>query len=537
MAVLKSITIPTLQGGVLVDISNENPIFIVGGNGVGKSALVALFVNQSGGGTIYIPGSRPSYFDNESLSMTPASRRSFTSNLDIWNQNPQMRWSPISGTARNEKAILDLQMAEIQYKVSKADQISAEGPASLAVADLVAANSPLDRANILLRMGNLPMTLVNYNAEIYAVRDGSRYSIARMSDGERSALILVAEVMSALSAAIFVIDEPELHLHRAIVVPLIAALIRERPDCGFVVSTHELGLPAEIEPAQAVLVRGCSWTHDSVASWDIDILSVSSEIPEELRTDILGSRRKVLFIEGTGTSLDQPLYALLFPKISIRPRMGCREIRRAVDGLKAVTGLHGIEPYGLVDNDGMSANEIRELEEGNVFPLPIFSVESIYYGREIRSAIADQQATALGEPVAALLNAANASVIDAVSRDQTRAYLASRLAERALRASVFSALPTRNNLLNGDDNISISVRNGYRDEVAALDVLIATQDADSIIRRYPVRDSGALTGIAEALRFRNRQDYEKAVLVRLAIDTTLVTSLRSMFGGLSTALS
>ena len=102
---------------------------------------------------------------------------------------------------------------------------------------------------------------------------------------------------------------------------------------------------------------------------------------------------------------------------------------------------------------------------------------------------------------------------------------------------MFSALPTRNNLLNGDDNISISVRNGYRDEVAALDVLIATQDADSIIRRYPVRDSGALTGIAEALRFRNRQDYEKAVLVRLAIDTTLVTSLRSMFGGLSTALS
>jgi hypothetical protein len=458
-------------------------------------------------------------------------------NIDNWNRNPQMRWNPISGTGRNERAIHDLQTAEIQYKVSKADQISAEGSTSPAVAALVSANSPLDRANILLRMGNIPITLIIHGGEIYAVRDGSRYSIARMSDGERSALILVSEVMSAPSAAIFVIDEPELHLHRAIVVPLIAALIRERPDCGFVVSTHELGLPGEIEPAQALLVRGCSWNGDSVTNWDVDVLSVPSEIPEELRTDILGSRRKVLFVEGAGTSLDQPLYALLFPKTSIRPRLGCREIRRAVDGLKAVTGLHGIEPYGLIDNDGMSAIEIQELEAGNVFPLPIFSVESIYYGREMRAAIAAQQAKALNIPVTDLLNAANAAVIDAVSRANTRVHLATRLAERALRTSVFAALPTRNALLVDGDEISISVRNEYRDEAAALEALIAAKDGDGIIRRYPVRETGALAGIAGALRFRNRQDYEKAVLARLAIDTTLATVVRSMFGNLSTALS
>ena len=93
-------------------------------------------------------------------------------------------------------------------------------------------------------------------------------------------------------------------------------------------------------------------------------------------TDILGSRRKILFVEGTTVSLDQPLYALLFPEVSVRSREGCREVRRAVSGLRSVEGLHRVEAYGLVDNDRLSADEIADLERDGVYALPIFSVET-----------------------------------------------------------------------------------------------------------------------------------------------------------------
>ena len=70
-----------------------------------------------------------------------------------------------------------------------------------------------------------------------------------MSDGERSALVLIAEVVAAAAGSVFLIDEPELHLHRSIVVPLIGSMIRENPASTFIVSTHELRASGDLRPS------------------------------------------------------------------------------------------------------------------------------------------------------------------------------------------------------------------------------------------------------------------------------------------------
>ena len=106
---LAQMQIKTQLEPVKVAIRAGSPVFILGRNGTGKSALVNSLAAQWPGKVVYMPGSRPSYFENESLSMTPASRREFGTNLKHWDSQPDTRWKSMLGTTRNEKAIHDLQ--------------------------------------------------------------------------------------------------------------------------------------------------------------------------------------------------------------------------------------------------------------------------------------------------------------------------------------------------------------------------------------------------------------------------------------------
>ena len=111
--------------------------------------------------------------------------------------------------------------------------------------------------------------------------------------------------------------------------------------------------------------------------------------PKTLRVDVLGSRRKILFVEGTGGSLDGPLYSLLFPKVSVRSRENCREVERAVTGSRALESMHRAEVFGMIDGDGISQAQVaEEIEAKNLFPLPVYAVESLYYDEGTLAAIA-----------------------------------------------------------------------------------------------------------------------------------------------------
>jgi len=288
------------------------PLLILGRNGTGKSALVHALQQQLSSRAVYLPGTRPAVFEGEGLNMTPSAHQQFISNLPEWDKSPDTRWRITFGNQRNERAIHELTMAEIQYKVDHANTISEGEDTALAVRRLQAKDSPLDKVNLLLEQANLPVRMIVDGGQLKAKQDGNIYAFARMSDGERIALVLIAEVVAAADGAVFLIDEPELHMHRSIVVPLVSALVKMRPACEFIISTHELDLPSEVPGARILIVRSASWSAaGTITSWDIDVVEDVSTIPEDLRTDVLGARRKILFIEGTDTSLDRPMYAIL----------------------------------------------------------------------------------------------------------------------------------------------------------------------------------------------------------------------------------
>ena len=535
---LAQMQIKTRAEHVQLTVKAGSPVFILGRNGTGKSALVNSLAAQWIGKVIYMPGSRPSYFDTESLSMTPASRRQFTTQQQHFNSQPDTRWKSMDGTARNEKAIHDLQTAETQYKLDAANQIKAEGSSSAAIARLQAENSPLDIVNSLLAQANLSVRLKVDGGELRALQGGSLYSYARMSDGERSALIFAAEVVAAQSGMVFLIDEPELHLHSSIVVALVKALILERPDCGFVVCTHQLELPTAVQGCEIVLVRDSCWQDGKIVSWDVDVIRDSEQIPEWLWVDVIGARSKILFIEGNNTtSLDQPLYSLLFPKVSLRMRNTCKDVMRAVEGLRAVEGVHRAKAFGLIDHDGMSAEQMSKFEGSGIYPLPIFAVESLIYSQEAQHAVAEKQAETLDIDPQEMLDAAKITAIESLKGQGKKEHLASRVAERQMRDKLLSEIPTRQQLMEqiGGD-LNVAVKSPYPDELARLIALADMSDIHGIVSRYPVRESGVLDGIAKGLRFNNRDDYERALLRRVGVDADLRKALKQKLGKLAPQL-
>ena len=66
-----------------------------------------------------------------------------------------------------------------------------------------------------------------------------------------------------------------------------------------------------------------------------------------------------------------------------------------------------------------------------------------------------------------------------------------------------------------------------------LKAVLATNDVAAIIMRYPVRETPALTRIAEQLGFQDREQYEAAVLKLLIDDAEALAFVRSLFGDLS----
>ena len=116
-------------------------------------------------------------------------------------------------------------------------------------------------------MSNLPIAIsVQEDQRVVATKNGGLpYSIAELSDGERNALLIASNVLTVKDGTLILIDEPERHLHRSIISPLLTHLFALRPDCAFIVSTHEVMLPIDNPTTRTLLVRGCQFS-DQVAS-------------------------------------------------------------------------------------------------------------------------------------------------------------------------------------------------------------------------------------------------------------------------------
>jgi hypothetical protein len=128
---------------------------------------------------------------------------------------------------------------------------------------------------------------------------GTPYNASEMSDGERVIFYLVGQCLAAKKDGIVVIDEPEIHIHKALQSRLWDAIEAERTDCLFVYLTHDLDFAITRFGASKVWLK----SYEN-SQWDWHLIVENEDIPERLFLEILGSRKPILFVEGDQSSLD-----------------------------------------------------------------------------------------------------------------------------------------------------------------------------------------------------------------------------------------
>ncbi len=438
------------------------------------------------------------------------------------------------GVQKANAAVFDLYTADGAYKKAIADAFIA-GDLTKATA-LKSDKGPLLKLNEIFRLSNLAITLDGHTDQLMASRNGSQpYTVPRLSDGERGALLLGAVVLTAAQGSLFLIDEPERHLHRSIVTPLLRLLFKQRPDCGFVVSTHEVDLPSDFPGSRSLLVRSCVYQNELPRAWTADELLPSAAIDEATRRDVLGARRKLVFVEGTQTSLDTPMYALLFPGVSISPRNNSNDIEKAVVGLTGAAGVHWLKAFGIVDGDGRTPAENTALRNKGIYAVGAYSVESIYYHPKIQEAVALYKTGDASKARALTKAAAQATVAKVRQHIDNLALL---LASRVVRQSIMSQLPTHTQLgANPKVSITQDATQFIAEEKKRLTAACDNGAVTILICRYKVRSTGALDEIATKLGFKNTADYEANVLDLLQKEAAAMTLARSFLGTLYADLS
>jgi|SRR5450830_248112 len=506
-------------------------LFVVGANGTGKSSLMYRFYVNNIGRVRQISAHRQTWFSTSSVTLSAQQKRDTENAIANTDMQAQSRWMDHHAANRSSIAIYDLVDAENVRARSIAGAVDA-GDLGLATM-LSKADAPISQINELLRQSNMPIAVsVRENEQVLASKnEGALYSVAELSDGERNALLIAANVLTAKPGSLILIDEPERHLHRSIISPLLTLLFAKRSDCSFVVATHDIQLPLDNPSARVALIRACNYNGNQVVGWDADIVSPMEGIDDAIKYDLLGSRRKLIYVEGTDGSLDKALYAIIFPGVSILPKESCHEVERAVLGVRSAGQFHWLSAWGIVDNDRRTVADIEHLRQIGVYALPVFSVESIYYDPAMQRAVATKHAQLVGGDVEEQLRGATAAAIAAIVPHTRR--MGERAVEKTLRDRMFRLLPRRGEIAAAlPIEVQIDVRAIVDEEQARIEGWLAQRDLQTVIRMYPVRETPALASLVHRLGFITRHQYEAAVRKVLMEDAELLGRVRGLFGPL-----
>lgn len=526
------LSIPTEDGATAnFTLKVGEVLYILGANGTGKSSRVSRLFVQNQAFARRISAHRQTWFESNTLDITPRNRQDLERDLRNIDAQARSRYWEWNAGGRSNMAIFDLIDADTMQERKIAALVrGGEVPAAVEEAKNP---SPIQVINELFRLSNLPIEIsVDEGQQVVARKNGgNKYSVAELSDGERNAFLIAANVLTVKAGTLILIDEPERHLHRSIISPLLKLLFETRNDCAFIVSTHELMLPVDTPSASTMLVRSCEYQGPDVRAWTLDIIPRGAVIDEDLKRDLLGSRRKMLFVEGTQQSLDAPLYSLLFPQVSVMAKASCRDVEHAVRGLRGAPDMHWIAAWGIVDNDQRSSDDVARLRAAGIWALPHYSVEALYYHPKIIMRVAKRQAQVIGSDGAALAKSAIDEAIVAVKAQKS--HLVTSAILRLTRDKVLNSLPRRGDVDGANSvEIKVDVADLRAREETRFDSLVATRDWDGLLTRYPLRESSAFDRIASGIRVVDQSAYKAAVLKLLQDDPAAVTDLRDLLGDL-----
>lgn len=347
----------------------DSTTVIIGANGAGKTSLINELRKNSIDEMFVLPAQKLLYFVSNVFGRDSISK---------------------------EKYLADLKKAEIKYDTINIQTHNIEDDFSSSFTKLITLLVK-DYANIVTRKSrgekNLPVALWDRVEQVWNLispgikfilepdnrvveveKNGSRYSINGLSDGERCILFYIGNVLLAPENSYIIVDEPETFLNAAIYNELWDLLISERSDCQFVFASHNMDF------VQSRTNATYMWCKKFEAPYDLDYerLEDSQEFPLSLLTEVSGTRKPILFCEGTKTSIDYKIYSKLFSKFCfVKPVQGHKQVIQHTKAYNNLNKMHGNKAYGIIDYDWMEEAKIAKYKKKNIFVLSFNEIEML----------------------------------------------------------------------------------------------------------------------------------------------------------------
>lgn len=345
----------------------DSTTVIIGANGAGKTSLINELRKNSIDQMYVLPAQKLLYFVSNTFGRDSINKDQYIANL----KNVETKYNTIQ--IQTQKIEDDFSSAFTKlitlwvkdFAKVMTDNARGVGEVSIAL---------LDRVE---QIWNQIFPEITFYPEpndrvLEVIRNGNKYSINGLSDGERCVLFYIGNVLLAPENSYIVVDEPETFLNAAVYNELWDLLISERPDCQFIFASHNMDFVQSRTNATYI------WCKKFEAPYDFDYeqLEEFQEFPLNLLAEVSGTRKPILFCEGTKNSIDYQIYSKLFSEFCfVKPVQGHKQVIQHTKAYNNLQLLHGNTAYGIIDNDWMNESSIQEQKEQNIFVLPFNEVE------------------------------------------------------------------------------------------------------------------------------------------------------------------
>ena len=355
---------------------------IVGANGSGKTKLAMTSEEHLGTRAHRISAQRKLAFDPKIAKISEDSARS---QLRYGNDNMMTFGSPdrtrsISRWGQHEaQFILNDAGALLQLILAEQANVAVQAfNASLDGVPIISGDTFIRKLKAIFHRV-LPTRRLEVTADNITVSTviggtvGEPYAITQMSDGEKAVFYMIGQALVADQDSVLIMDEPEIHVHRSILGRLWDELEAARPDCAFLLITHDLEFAAS-RAGKKYLVR----SYAPATGWIIENVPEAEGFSEEIITLILGSRKPILFVEGAQGSFDLAFYRACYPAWTVVPRGGCEGVIHSVVTMRRNAAFTRIQCAGLVDADGQDEADKANLAANGVQILPVSEIENLF---------------------------------------------------------------------------------------------------------------------------------------------------------------
>lgn len=356
-------------------------------------------------------------------------------------------------------------------------------------------------------------------------RDGEPFDFNNMSDGERTAFFYIATVVAAPPLSFIVVDEPENHLNPAVYNKIWDKLIAARKDCQFIFISHTIEFIQARTNFELVKINRFVYPN----KFDFVFLGDSLEgIPMEYIVEIMGSRKPILFCEGTKSDLDYKIYEKLFgKKYTVIATGTSSSVLNSVITCNRHSSIYNIQSaIGIIDSDLKSEVEIERLKGKNIYPLLCNEIEMLLLDEFIFKKVLDrlfEEHQVFDKFKAAFFAKLN----------ERKTYIVKRLVKTQLdeRIKSFSVddknCNTKEDIKNGIDNIfkDIDIDRMWSDCEEKIEYIVSNNDYEEALKYCCLEHGEILRGVTRKII---NTEYTKVALGVLE-DEDLSSKIKSKY--------